>query len=58
MLESLRGRSTIIMATHRPDLIRLADQVAILNEGALLHFGPVAPDEQDAQIAPATLISE
>lgn len=58
MLESLRGRSTIIMATHRPDLIRLADQVAILNEGALLHFGPVAPDEQDAQTAPATLISE
>ncbi|MBU2097975.1 MAG: ATP-binding cassette domain-containing protein, partial [Gammaproteobacteria bacterium] len=58
LLESLRGRCTVVMATHRPDLIQLADQVAILNEGALLHVGPVAPVEQNQQSAPATLISE
>ena len=58
LLEDLRGRSTIIMATHRPDLIQLADQVAIFNEGNLVHVGPVAPAAQDAQPAPANLISE
>lgn len=58
LLKSIRGHSTIVMTTHRPDLIQLADQVAILNEGALLHFGPVAPVEQSEQAGPATLISE
>jgi ATP-binding cassette subfamily C protein LapB len=41
LLETLRGRSTIILATHRPDLIQRADQIAVLNEGGLVHFGPV-----------------
>lgn len=58
LLESLRGRSTILMATHRPDLIQLADQVAILNEGGLVHFGPVAPATQDAPAPTAISTSE
>lgn len=42
LLDSLRGRSTVILATHRPDLIQCADLIAVLNGGALAHFGPVA----------------
>jgi ABC-type multidrug transport system fused ATPase/permease subunit len=52
LLETLRGQSTIILATHRPDLIQRADQVAVLNDGGLAHFGPVAPP-QDAPAVPA-----
>ncbi|MDZ7888725.1 MAG: ATP-binding cassette domain-containing protein [Pseudomonas sp.] len=58
LLGTLRGRSTIVMATHRPDLICLADQVAILNEGGLAHFGPVAPQAQAAQPASIELTGE
>ena len=50
LLAALRGRSTIVMATHRPDLIQQADFVAILNNGALAHFGPVgAPKTEETQ---------
>ncbi|MGN5139249.1 ATP-binding cassette domain-containing protein [Aeromonas sp. 164P] len=58
LLGTLRGRSTIVMATHRPDLICLADQVAILNEGGLAHFGPVAPQTQATQPASIELTGE
>ncbi|WP_226019548.1 peptidase domain-containing ABC transporter [Novosphingobium sp. FKTRR1] len=43
LLESLRGTSTVILATHRVDLIHLSDFVVVINDGALVHFGPVAP---------------
>jgi ABC-type bacteriocin/lantibiotic exporter with double-glycine peptidase domain len=50
LLAALRGRSTIVIATHRPDLIQQADCVAILNNGALAHFGPVgAPKTEETQ---------
>jgi ATP-binding cassette subfamily C protein LapB len=52
LLETLRGQSTIILATHRPDLIQRADQVAVLNDGGLVHFGPVA-QPSDAPAVPA-----
>jgi ABC-type bacteriocin/lantibiotic exporter with double-glycine peptidase domain len=48
LLDSLRGRSTIIMATHRADFIRRADCIAVLNNGALVHFGPVAQPDENA----------
>lgn len=52
LLNALRGQCTIVMATHRPDLIQLADQVAVLQEGSLLHYGPVAvPEEQESGAA-------
>lgn len=41
-LDALRGRCTVVLATHRPELIRRADLVAVLDGGALAHFGPVA----------------
>lgn len=48
LLESLRGRSTVILATHRPDLIQCADMIAVLSDGALAHFGPVAAPPSQA----------
>ena len=50
LLAALRGRSTLVIATHRPDLIQQADCVVILNNGALVHFGPVgAPKTEETQ---------
>jgi ABC-type multidrug transport system fused ATPase/permease subunit len=54
LLETLRGKSTIILATHRPDLIQRADQVAVLNDGGLVHFGPVAQPQE----APAMPVAQ
>jgi ATP-binding cassette subfamily C protein LapB len=51
LLDSLRGQSTVVLATHRPDLIQRCDLVAVLNDGQLAHFGPVATPESVA--APA-----
>ena len=33
LLERLKGRSTIIMVSHRPSHIRLADQAVVLEQG-------------------------
>jgi ABC-type multidrug transport system fused ATPase/permease subunit len=52
LLDSLRGKSTVILSTHRPDLIQRADFVAVLNDGALAHFGPVAAPQAAPQAAP------
>ncbi|MDK9716594.1 MAG: ATP-binding cassette domain-containing protein [Trichlorobacter sp.] len=46
LLEELRGTTTIILATHRPDLIQRADEIVLLNEGNLVYSGPVAPPTQ------------
>ncbi|EKP0307479.1 ATP-binding cassette domain-containing protein [Aeromonas veronii] len=43
LLNSLKGQTTVIIATHRTDLIQLSDQLVVLNDGALVHFGPVNP---------------
>jgi len=51
LLDGLRGKSTVILATHRPDLIQRADLVAVLSDGALAHFGPVAAPESEARQA-------
>lgn len=42
LIAQLRGKTTLIIATHRTDLIEQADQIVVLHEGALVHFGPVA----------------
>ncbi|MEN0107664.1 MAG: ATP-binding cassette domain-containing protein, partial [Pseudomonas sp.] len=44
LLDELHGRSTVVIATHRADLIESADLVVILDQGNLIHFGPVARD--------------
>lgn len=43
-LKALLGarNRTVLFATHRPDLIRLADKVLVLDKGNVMHFGPVA----------------
>lgn len=41
-----RGNSTIIFTSHDPDLIKLADKVIVLNEGAVAYAGPLEPTEQ------------
>ena len=54
LLDSLRGRSTVIMTTHRPDLIQRSDLIAVLDDGNLAHFGPVAtPSEESSAAQPA-----
>ncbi|MEL4177188.1 ATP-binding cassette domain-containing protein [Roseateles sp. PN1] len=52
LLASLKGSRTVILATHRPDLIQGADLIAVLNDGALAHFGPIALPE--TPVAPQT----
>ncbi|MAU41346.1 MAG: lantibiotic ABC transporter [Kordiimonas sp.] len=47
-LKTLRGQSTVIMTTHRPSHIRLADKVIVLEAGMMTHFG--TPDEVLPQI--------
>jgi ABC-type bacteriocin/lantibiotic exporter with double-glycine peptidase domain len=46
LLDSLRGISTVVIATHRADLIETADLIVILDQGKLIHVGPVAPQSQ------------
>jgi ABC-type multidrug transport system ATPase subunit len=42
----LRGTTTVILATHRADLIECADKVAILDSGNLVYFGEVNSEQQ------------
>lgn len=42
-LERIKGRSTVVIATHRAELIARCDLAAVMDRGALLHFGPLAP---------------
>ncbi len=43
-LENLRGKTTIIMATHRPSLLKLADRIYEIRDGKLRARAP-APAE-------------
>ncbi|GLK91045.1 ATP-binding cassette domain-containing protein [Pseudomonas turukhanskensis] len=44
LLDALRGTTTVLIATHRVDLIESADLIAILDQGNLVHFGAVAQE--------------
>ncbi len=46
LLEEIRGTTTVFIATHRPDLIQRCDVIAVLNDGALAHFGPIANPQE------------
>jgi ABC-type bacteriocin/lantibiotic exporter with double-glycine peptidase domain len=35
-LDGLKGRLTIVLATHRPTLLEIADQVYLLEDGELV----------------------
>ncbi|WP_432698373.1 peptidase domain-containing ABC transporter [Marinobacterium sp. YM272] len=45
LLDELHGKTTVIIATHRPDLIQSSDFIAVIDNGALAHFGPVSAPE-------------
>jgi ABC-type bacteriocin/lantibiotic exporter with double-glycine peptidase domain len=38
-LEQLRGRATVIMVTHRPSHMRIADRVVYIDQGVVVHDG-------------------
>jgi len=38
-LNRLRGKSTIIMCTHQPSLMQIADKIMVLDRGHIQHFG-------------------
>ena len=39
-VEWLRGRSTVIMVSHRPAHMRLADSVILMQRGTMIAMGP------------------
>ena len=39
-IEWLRGRSTVIMVTHRPAHMRMADSVILMHRGSMVAMGP------------------
>ncbi len=42
-IEALRAQQkTVVVVSHRPSLIKLADQVCVLKNGEIQHFGPAA----------------
>jgi ATP-binding cassette, subfamily C, bacterial LapB len=47
-LDALHGRTSVILATHRPEFIESADKVVILDGGNLVYAGPVMKDQPDA----------
>lgn len=42
VLEELKGRSTVLMTTHRPSHMKLADKVVLLRGGLVVACGPPA----------------
>ena len=40
LIQKMRGQKTIIIVTHRPSIVNLADQVLVLNNGIMRLFGP------------------
>lgn len=41
LIATLKGHCTIVIATHRPDLIQRCDKILVLDQGAAIHFGSV-----------------
>ncbi|GAD79880.1 ABC transporter transmembrane domain-containing protein [Vibrio ezurae] len=50
-LEKNRGQSTIIFTSHDTDLIKLSDQVVVLNGGNVSYAGPI-PDGTEQEVQP------
>ncbi|MCW8334755.1 ABC transporter transmembrane domain-containing protein [Vibrio paucivorans] len=49
-LASKRSHATVIFSSHDPDLIKLADKVVVLNEGAVVYAGPLEQDESEPEV--------
>ncbi|MEO9494836.1 MAG: ABC transporter transmembrane domain-containing protein [Vibrio splendidus] len=50
-----KGKATVIYTSHDPDLIKLADKVVVLNEGAVVYAGPLEPEQSSNQEQPSEL---
>ncbi|PMG19289.1 ABC transporter ATP-binding protein [Vibrio splendidus] len=48
-VHSKKGKATVIYTSHDPDLIKLADKVVVLNEGAVVYAGPLEPEQSSKQ---------
>ncbi|WP_407334276.1 peptidase domain-containing ABC transporter [Enterovibrio sp. 27052020O] len=44
-VQSKKGKATVIFTSHDPDLIKLADKVVVLNEGAVVYSGPLEAEQ-------------
>lgn len=44
-----RGNTTVIFTSHDPDLLKLADKVVVLNEGAVAYAGPIESEQTNAE---------
>ncbi len=53
-----RGESTIIFSSHDPELIKLADKVVVLNDGAVAYAGPMESDAPAEENQVQSAISE
>ncbi|CAM3086507.1 ATP-binding cassette domain-containing protein [Vibrio rarus] len=56
-LEANRGKSTIIFTSHDAELIKLSDQVVVLNSGSVGYAGPI-PDGSEQIAQPEITISQ
>lgn len=52
-LQELKGRRTIVMVSHRPSHVRLADQLVVLDHGQMILNGP--PEDIFAQLKEASI---
>ncbi|NOI93009.1 ATP-binding cassette domain-containing protein [Vibrio splendidus] len=52
-VQSKKGKATVIYTSHDPDLIKLADKVVVLNEGAVVYAGPLEPEQSSNQEQPS-----
>lgn len=52
-LSQRRGQSTIVFSSHDPELIQLADQIIVLDGGALVYAGPL-PEKSNLESSSET----
>ncbi|CAH7137197.1 ABC transporter: Transmembrane and ATP-binding protein [Vibrio chagasii] len=52
-VQSKKGKATVIYTSHDPDLIKLADKVVVLNEGAVVYAGPLEAEQSSKQGQPS-----
>ncbi|MGR5231144.1 peptidase domain-containing ABC transporter [Vibrio rotiferianus] len=58
-VSSKRGNATVIYTSHDPDLIKLADKVVVLDEGAVVYVGPLDQEPlSEAQSPPEQSLSQ
>ncbi|MEZ9765515.1 ABC transporter transmembrane domain-containing protein [Vibrio splendidus] len=52
-VHSKKGKATVIYTSHDPDLIKLADKVVVLNEGAVVYAGPLEQEQSSKPEQPS-----